>query len=398
VQQLHLLSKGIVNLLSRMFHMDRGVPFNEVLVGFVSRLGATPEGGSINITQAAGFWELERSWELNPITPRVLPSGLEARFALLCLLFPFPANQSRLQDHETASTFTSLTALLNCLIAADYSASPRAGLAFLQAMYAYNPHCNTAPATAAPQEPLTIRTALLATMLCELCRALEHTYGPAAPSPKRNWDIGSILGVEAQDAAEKLPIGWLAAALRDTTMTATGGGVNSSRGQLVKERLKGGCGDRFCVFSMPIPATSSSSASSGDAARANNHIHPHRRIDHQRPTADGNHHRHSASSSDLEEDARRTGESSSSSSTSKEMGLLHCGENSCSFLVLDFEGRSLRLVDCRLAWMRPNAAEPRKLDLLVSRPAVDGGEELMKIEAAPRDVAAFWLRYALEDV
>ncbi|KAK4238751.1 hypothetical protein C8A03DRAFT_14821 [Achaetomium macrosporum] len=348
VQRVHILSTGVANLLGRMFHIDREVTYNDVLIVFLSSLGAIPEAFSINTTQAAGFWELKDPWTPNPIAPPELPPSLEERFALLCLLFPFPGNQTQLQDHEAASTFTLLNHLLNSLIKADYSACSRAGLAFLQAMYAVHPLSTTLAATTAatspssPQETLTTRTALLAIMLCELCRALEHTYWPTGPCPKRRWDIGSILGAEAQDAAQKLPIGWLAAALRDA---GAGDGIAATSGGVT-----GGCGDRFCFFSMP------QSTGTGD-----------------------------------------------SGSDNKEMGLLHCGESSCDFLVMDFEERSLRLVDCRLAWMRPNEAEPRKLDLIVSRPVAgeggeQAGEELMRVEAAPRDVAAFWLRYALEDV
>jgi hypothetical protein len=88
----------------------------------------------------------------------------------------------------------------------------------------------------------------------------------------------------------------------------------------------------------------------------------------------------------------------------KQVGLLHCGDGSGSFLMIDFEARSLRAVECRLAGMRPNAAEPRKLDLIVARESDDGGnngavkeEELFRLAAAPRDVAAFWVKYAMGD-
>ncbi|KAK3306372.1 uncharacterized protein B0T15DRAFT_552133 [Chaetomium strumarium] len=398
VQQLHMLSTGITNLLSRMFHIDYEVTCNDVLIGFLSRLGGTPAGFSINITQAAGFWELKDSWEPCAITPRVLPSSLEEHFILLSLLFPFPGDQPSLMQHESASTFSLLASLLSSLIKADYSASPRAGLTFLQAMSAYHPQHSTAAA----QEPLPTRTALLAIVFCELCRALEHTYWPNGPCPKRNWNIGSILGVEAQDAAEKLPIGWLAAALRDTNITGTsgsssGGGVNN-RVEMVKERLKaggpGGGVDRFCVFSMPVPSTASGEPTSALTQQQHLHLHQSHRLDvnDPAPTLEG---------------TTRTGRRENSSG--KDMGLLHCGDSSCSFLVLDFGERSLRLVDCRLAWMRPNEAEPRKLDLVVSRSVAvaaaaageqqQAGEELMmRIEAAPRGVAASWLKYALEDV
>lgn len=87
------------------------------------------------------------------------------------------------------------------------------------------------------------------------------------------------------------------------------------------------------------------------------------------------------------------------------MGLLHCGGESGEFLMVDFQERAIRVVDCRLARVRPNAAEPRKLDLIVAREGVgtagreegDEEEELFRVTAAPRDVAAFWVRYAMGD-
>jgi hypothetical protein len=82
-----------------------------------------------------------------------------------------------------------------------------------------------------------------------------------------------------------------------------------------------------------------------------------------------------------------------------EIGLLHCGEGSGCFLIIDLAERSFRLVACRLASMQPNAAEPRKFDLVVMRAGEEEEEEeLFKVEAAPRDVAAFWLRYAMPDI
>ena len=65
--------------------------------------------------------------------------------------------------------------------------------------------------------------------------------------------------------------------------------------------------------------------------------------------------------------------------------------------MIDFEERSLRAVECRLAGMRPNAAEPRKLDLIVARKDGVAEEELFRLAAAPRDVAAFWVKYAMGD-
>lgn len=52
--------------------------------------------------------------------------------------------------------------------------------------------------------------------------------------------------------------------------------------------------------------------------------------------------------------------------------------------------------------MRPNATDLKKLDPIVTRES-DGGngavqeEELFRLAAAPRDVAAFWVKYAMSD-
>ena len=70
------------------------------------------------------------------------------------------------------------------------------------------------------------------------------------------------------------------------------------------------------------------------------------------------------------------------------MGLLYCDEG--TFLMVDFEGRGLRMVECGLADMERNAGERRKWDLSV----VGGeGEVLFRLEAAPGEVAAFWVQW-----
>jgi hypothetical protein len=71
-----------------------------------------------------------------------------------------------------------------------------------------------------------------------------------------------------------------------------------------------------------------------------------------------------------------------------EMGLLYCDEG--QFLMVDFEGRGLRMVECGLADMERNAGERRKWDLSVV--SVEG-EMLFRLEAAPGEVAAFWVQW-----
>jgi hypothetical protein len=147
---------------------------------------------------------------------------------------------------------------------------------------------------------------------------------------------------------------------------------------MVKERWVAGCGGGFCAFRYGAGAGSRSRSSSAAAAAA-------------------------AAFTDADADGSVThgqGYGGEGESKMKEMGLLHCGEGTNYFLMIDFGERSLRLVDCLLARWRPNTAEARKMDLIVAGADRDGWEEdeLFRLEAAPKDVAAFWLRYAMADV
>lgn len=73
-----------------------------------------------------------------------------------------------------------------------------------------------------------------------------------------------------------------------------------------------------------------------------------------------------------------------------DVGFLYCGDRQ-SFLKINFTERNFRLVDCQLALSRPNQEEPRKQDLTIERQ----GEELYRLPKAPRNIALFWLRYAI---
>ena len=301
-QQLSQLEAGLVDILGKAFHISRPDGYNDAIVSFISRLGAAPEPSQINVIQSTSFWQVQNSWTTNPATRTELRPTLEERFAHLLLLFP-PQN---ITPAQTLTAFDILTSL----ITADHSLSPRAGLAFLQTMSTY--HLPTTTST--PEEPLTTTTTLLSILLCELCRALQHTF-PSGP-PTRPWTISGILGPEAHDTVAKLPLGRLAAALAESDRSET----------TLKARLTASCGDKFCSFAQP----------------------------------DGG----------------------------GEMGLLYCDEG--RFLMVDFEGRGLRMVECGLADMERNAGERRKWDLSV----VGGeGEVLFRLEAAPGEVAAFWVQW-----
>ncbi|KAL2017320.1 hypothetical protein VTK56DRAFT_2293 [Thermocarpiscus australiensis] len=313
LQQVNDLGIGLTNMLGTVFQIKGCDRYNRALVGFIAKLGAVADMSDITVTPATGFWELREPWAMDRIRSAEPRPTLEEKFAQICLLFPFPQHQGREEVDNDTARFQALAELITSLIKADHSSSPRAGVSFLATMATLCP--------AGPAEGFSTRTTMLAVMLCELCRLLERTFPEA---PKQSWDIGTILGPEVQEAAEKLPIGRLAAALREPDRS---GACTRS----LKEQLAATCGDEFCVFG---------------------------------------------------QDEGERG-----------IGLLHCGE-SCSFLMIDFAERSFRLVDCRLTSMMPNASEPRKLDLIVSR----AEEELFRVTAAPREVAAFWLKYAMGDV
>ncbi|KAK4155396.1 hypothetical protein C8A00DRAFT_13587 [Chaetomidium leptoderma] len=349
-QQLYQLGTGAANILGKLFQINHPtITYSDTLVGFLARLGATPDASSINVTRATGFWQLEQPWTPTPPVPPKLRPTLEEQFTQLCLLFPFagkrgggqPQGGSSSSDANDPATFSLLASLLTSLIKADYSASPYAGLAFLHTMIStLSLHPPLVPET----EITTAHTALLTLMLDELCRALEETYYPN--DVHRRWNDhwggatapGSVGGASARGVSA---VRQLAAALGEPD------GLGRSVGAL-KERLVGGCGDRVCFLGV-----AGGVAAAGGGAEE------------------------------------------------REIGLLHCGgEGGDFFLVMDLGERSLRLVDCRLAGMRPNGAEPRKLDLIVARSEEheEEAEELFRVAAAPRDVAAFWVRYAMGDV
>jgi hypothetical protein len=186
-------------------------------------------------------------------------------------------------------------------------------------------------------------------MLAELCRALAAAFQvvPFAAAAPMWWQKQGNGGAKRQTA----PLGQLERLLRDVDRSVADGGLGELRDGLAAY------GDGFCVFS---------SYGCGES--------------------------------------ERVGGSGRGGEGEKEVGLLHCGDGSGNFLMIDFEARSLRAVECRLAGMRPNAAEPRKLDLIIARESNDGGnngavkeEELFRLAAAPRDVAAFWVKYAMGD-
>ncbi|KAK3361232.1 hypothetical protein B0T24DRAFT_724987 [Lasiosphaeria ovina] len=307
-ERLDKLCSGLASFLGKLFRIN-GRSNNEAIVEFVAQFGlprsATPR---TDATQLPGFWKVRESWSPARVTTMTPEPSLEGRFAQLCLLFPF------LQNKDQVRPFQAIAELVTSLMSSDYSSSPQAAIAFVETMTSLRPTIS--------RGVLSARRVLLATMVCELCRYIESAVPDA---PRGNWNIGSILGPEAQLATQELPVGKLAAALGDSNRSST---------QPIKDQLASGCGDQFCAFSF------------------------------------------------VDEDGK-----------TREIGLLHCDESS-NFLIIDFADRSFRLVDCQLASMMSNLTEPRKLDLIIER----SDEKLLKMAAVPRDVAAFWLKYAMVDV
>ncbi|VBB76816.1 Putative Myosin-2 heavy chain [Podospora comata] len=170
---------------------------------------------------------------------------------------------------------------------------------------------------------------LMAILICELCRHLQQML----QAPKNYWGIKEILGTTEDEAAETSTIWKLATILAEDD--------TRSDPLETRKRLAQTCGDKFSFFYQ------------------------------------------------ADEDNKE-----------REIGLLSCGTgmeddaNSQIFLMLDFEKRWIRMVDCSLAYFTSNRAAPRMLDLVIAREDGEKKEEveLFKIEAAPKDVAAFWLR------
>ena len=395
-QQLRHLGTGAATILSQLFHITQPNTASNTaaLSNFLSHLGAAPEDAPdprpTTYRPSGGGpdkpWHLQPPWLPIHTAPPTLPPTLEAQFAHLCLLFPFSLPGTLTPTDP--ETFSLLAALLASLVRADHAAAPRAGWAFWNAMEALTlgaeeQQRQRQQGQRQEREGVSggggrgsegqgggggqeTRTLLLTVMLGVLCRRLEEGFaaslllsyqgqGQHAPGARarRRWDLAAFLGSELGAAVGEGPIGGLGAAL-------WGGRVGGAAGAVIVCKMLGGCGDRFCFVETTGVGDRGDDGSSGEVAAT-----------------------------------------SSYGGGEWGMGLLHCGGESGEFLMVDFQERAIRVVDCRLARMRPNAAEPRKLDLIVAREGVGTAgreeEELFRVTAAPRDVAAFWVRYAMGD-
>ena len=376
-QQLCHLGTGAATILSQLFHITHPIPPSNTtaLSNFLSHLGAADAPRPTPAYQPRGSpnkpWHLHPPWLPTHSAVPTLHPTLEGQFAHLCLIFPFSFPGTTASTTITPTdpeTFPFLNALLSSLLRADHVAAPRAGQAFLQAMEALALGVEEQE----QQQPQPqqggggggvgsggggeggvdlqeTRTLLLTVMLGALCRRLEEVFAVSRHShqgrqglasevkDRDQWHLGVFLGLKVGTVLEEKPIGRLGAAL-----WAGGDESRTVRGVLEREMAERGFGDRFCVV-----------------------------------------------------ERAGVGGGGGDEGPSGGMGLLHCGGEGGEFLMLDFQERAIRVVDCRLARMRPNAAEPRKLDLIVVREGGEEEEELFRVTAASRDVAAFWVRYAM---
>jgi hypothetical protein len=187
-EQLHQLGAGAADILCSLLHINRPACYNEVLARFLSNLGFAPDASSITVTQARDTWHFEDAWTPDRPSPVQLHPSLEAQLAHLCLLFPFQGanpDPTVAGDVDDPTTFHLLTSLLTTLTKADYSAAPRAGLAFLQTIRNIDFRSALISPLQGPGNPFAAaaaatRNALLRLMLAQLEKTLERIF-PDAP-------------------------------------------------------------------------------------------------------------------------------------------------------------------------------------------------------------------------
>jgi hypothetical protein len=329
-QLSRLLNEGLSFLIRKILEWD--LSQNKVVIDFVantvlSRIAADTCRPAL--AQAKGHWEVQEPWltgEAMTLQARVRQvadaNSVDEQFMRLCSLVEHLRNPAQTPTRLVAAIPT----LAASLTKADFSSSSATAMAFLETLRSLPP-----PSPAVGQAFNTLRAAL-ALIVCELCRVLERTL----PDAKRSiWKIGSILGPDAQAAAERLPIGKLADNLS-----------YGSSAHLTKTHLAAECGDRFCL--LPVPGVEG---------------RPQSEIGLLYPGGES-----------------REGE----------------GEDGQYFLMIDFAGLALRLVDSSLADMkdmRATKADSLRYDLAISRDEGGREVELFHVAAAPKKVFMFWVNY-----
>lgn len=201
-----------------------GRRLNPVLTEFMFNLGSFADRADVAVSPVEGFWRLELPWTTKPPRHITLPSKIDEQFVKLCLLIPYLKSRSR--DEISCA----IVRLIISLMKADHSSAPHAGMAFLAAMRSTK--------LAAEVQNLDIQNTALAIALCEFCRFLQETF---TELPHTTWDIGNILGSEAQGSLKATPIGSLSTCLAN---------LHRSDTLALRKRLTTACGDKFCFASV----------------------------------------------------------------------------------------------------------------------------------------------------
>ncbi|KAK4227006.1 hypothetical protein QBC38DRAFT_478749 [Podospora fimiseda] len=225
------LQIGVIRLLREAFQMGTWTTGNhKLLIGFIERLGAL-ESPDMPVLNAAlnplPFSGLKTLSLFTASSPSLLVKSPQEDFAHLCYLIDL-LDDEREELGQYQAMVELITTIMNSDRLSDY---PGPALAFLEAMWATRPI--ETPESYSPMK------GLIAVMICELCRRLEHKMPWA---PKKTWDIGTIMGDQVGEKSTKTPVGQLAIAL------ARRSGDWADWPGSVVEQLSASCGDKFCHF------------------------------------------------------------------------------------------------------------------------------------------------------
>lgn len=198
-----------------------------VVTEFMFHLGAFADIADVAISPVGGFWHLCQPWTSKSIIGMAPRPNIEEQFVQLCFLIPY------LKSRSQGRIWWATVQLINSLMNANHASLPRAGMAFLATMVSINLAVDT--------QNIDVHNAATATALCELCRFLQETFTELS---KPTWNIGAILGPEAQDALATTPIGRLSACLANP---------DRSNASALRERLATAYGDKLCFVTLDEP-------------------------------------------------------------------------------------------------------------------------------------------------
>jgi len=200
-----------------------GKHLNPLFAEFMFNLGASADAAHVTVSPVEGSWSLQQPWNSRDLLKLGPSQTIEERFVRLCLWIPHLKSRSRYD------IWPKIVLLINSLMKADYTSTPRPGMAFLAAMK------STSPLTGVKN--FDIQHAAVAIALCELCRFLQETFTGLLQA---TWDIGNILGPEAQHSLKETTIGRLDACLANMHRSGT---------LALRRELANTCGDKFCFVS-----------------------------------------------------------------------------------------------------------------------------------------------------